>query len=376
MKIGFEAKRVFNNYTGLGNYCRTLLENIAELHHDEVESHLFTPRIQDNARTHHFLDSGDYHLHLPKGAFKTYWRTAGVVKDLQQEGIELFHGLSHELPVGIRKSGVKSVVTIHDLIFRHYPKQYNRMDNLIYDVKFKYACENADKVVAISECTKNDIIDFYGIDPAKIEVIYQTCDDSFRGEVASEQRAKAVYRYGLPTEFILYVGSIIPRKKLKAIVEALYTMPESERVPLVAIGAGGPYKDEILSFVQEHKLEKWVYFPEKVAFSDFPALYQQAQAFIYPSIYEGFGIPIIEALFSQTPVITSNLSCLPEAAGPDACYVDPYQPESVAEGIRKVVQEQSLRESMIEKGLAYVQRFDKAIVTAQMVNLYKEVLDS
>ncbi|PWJ40853.1 glycosyltransferase family 4 protein [Sediminitomix flava] len=372
LKVGFDAKRVFNNYTGLGNYCRTLVENLDEMYRDEMELHLYTPRVQENLRTKPFLEN--YPIHLPEGGSKSYWRTKGMTNDLVEDGIDIFHGLSHELPLGLKKSGVKSVVTIHDLIFKIYPRQYNPIDNIIYNLKFKSACQQADKVVAISENTKYDIVKYFDIAPDKIEVIYQTCDESFYYQVSEEKIEEVKHKYSLPNEYLLYVGSVIERKKLLSVVEALKQMPEDQRVPLVVVGGGTSYKKKVKSFVAKHKLEKWVLFKEQIAFADFPALYQGASIFIYPSVYEGFGIPIIEALFSKTPVITSHFSCLPEAAGPNAYFVDPNYPETIAVGIEKIMSDHSLREDMILRGYQYVQRFHKEQVTRDVAQMYKRLV--
>ena len=178
LRIGYDAKRLFNNFTGLGNYSRTLLQDLSE-HFPENEYLLFSPKVKKNDRTKPFFDPSKYTIKTAKGN-STFWRSLGIKKDLENNQIQLFHGLSHEIPFGLQKTKIKSVVTIHDLIFKHYPEQFPFIDRKIYDWKFKYSCENADRIVAISESTKKDIIHFYNIPPEKIEVIYQTCDALFK----------------------------------------------------------------------------------------------------------------------------------------------------------------------------------------------------
>lgn len=371
-RIGFDAKRLFNNFTGLGNYSRTLLSNLAEYYPDQAYF-LYTPKVVKNEETHFFLNSALYNVQLPKRGSGAWWRSVGIKKDIRKHKVQLFHGLSHELPLGLDSIGVKSVVTIHDLIFKRYPGQYAALDRMIYDFKFKYACEHADHIVAISDSTKKDIIDFYNISEEKISVIYQSCHERYMQEKTKKTLEAIRKRYQLPTEYMLTVGSITERKNLLGIVQALEQIPAGERLPLVVVGKGGSYRQKVQHFITQHQLEKWVLFVD-VDFDDLPAIYQSASLFLYPSFFEGFGIPVLEALFSRTPVITSNISSLPEAGGPGSYLVDPAQPEAIAEGIEKILGDSIYREQMIKQGLQHAEQFTGEPLTHQMMELYEELL--
>ncbi|MDX1942503.1 MAG: glycosyltransferase family 1 protein [Saprospiraceae bacterium] len=371
-RIGFDAKRLFNNFTGLGNYSRTLLRNLAEFY-PENAYFLYTPKVTKNEETQFFLNSPLYSVHLPQGQPKAYWRSWGVKKDLRKHKIQLFHGLSHEIPVGIQKTKIKSIVTIHDLVFKHYPHHFPLIDRQIYDYKFHYACENANKIIAISESTKRDIIEFYNITAEKIEVIYQSCHERFMQEKSPKAIEAVLKRYQLPGGYFFYVGSVIERKNLLSIVQALELLPSDLKLPLVVVGDGKAYKNKVQEYIARKNLQKQVIFI-KADYDDLPALYQQAKIFIYPSVYEGFGIPILEALFSKTPVITSNISSLPEAGGPDSYLIDPRQPEQIAAGIQKILSNDAFRKEMIEKGFAYAQRFKGAPLTEQLMELYETLI--
>lgn len=371
LRLGYDAKRLFQNFTGLGNYSRTLIRNLVRFY-PEHSYHLFAPNIISNTETQFFLQHKSLHVHTPRTRFKNYWRTFSIKKDVQQAKIQLYHGLSHELPVGLHKTGIRTVVTIHDLIFKHYPNQFPFIDRQLYDAKFSYSCKHADAVVAISESTKQDIIHFYNIPPEKIHVIYQTCHDRFKTPLPEHTLDAVLQQYELPEEFMLYVGSIIPRKNLLGIVEAINLLPKSLRLPLVVIGKGGAYKKKVERYIQKNKLENWVLFPE-VRYEDLPALYQQAQLFLYPSYYEGFGIPIIEALFCQTPVLTARTSSLPEVGGPGAHYVHPDHPEEIATGIEAILTDTAYREKLVDEGYDYVQQFGNEPTTDAMMRLYKSL---
>lgn len=374
MQIGYDAKRLFNNFTGLGIYSRTLLRNLAKASPDDA-FWLYTPKTKDHTETQPFLQNPAFKIRTPQRGNAAWWRTSGIKKDLQHDGIQLFHGLSHEIPLGLPRTGIRSVVTIHDLIFKHYPSQYGFFDRLVYDWKFKYACRHADRIVAISESTKQDIIAFYGIAPERIEVIYQSCDKRFLQKLPPATIAATAQNYRLPQQYLLYVGSIIERKNLLRIVQALALLPNDLKLPLVVVGKGGGYEKQVRQYIADKALEEWVHFI-RPDFEHLPAIYQGASVFLYPSVCEGFGIPVIEALCSGVPVITSRLSSLPEAAGAHSWLVDPASAEEIAEGIHVFLTDAALREKAIREGLIHVEKFKDAVVTQQMLALYRSLLSS
>ena len=334
MKIGFDAKRLFNNYTGLGNYSRTLVKNIAQ-NYPKNEYHLYSTHSNKNNETELFYDKNNFSLHFNKSFFKSIWRSFGIVKQLKKDKIDIYHGLSNELPFGIKNSGIKTIVTIHDLIFKIYPETYPFVDRLIYDFKFKYACKTADKIIAISEQTKKDIIRFYNIAEDKIEVVYQSCQEQFFRECDLDK--SILNQYSFPESYNLYVGSVNERKNLKSIVKAYSILKKDELTPLVIVGNGKKYKQECVELIAKLKLEEYFIWVDNLTdVKHLQLAYMNAKIFIYPSLYEGFGIPIIEALLSKIPVITSNTSCLPEATGGFAKHINPENPHELANAISNI----------------------------------------
>jgi len=369
MKIAFDAKRIFNNFTGLGNYGRAVVANLAK-YYPENEYHLFTPKIKETPETAPFLKP-PFHLHKGSGAM---WRTSGINKDLQKNEIDIYHGLSHEIPIGIQKTGIKSVVTIHDLIIKVYPKQFPFFDRQIYDFKFKYACENADTIIAISESTKQDIVKYYGVSESKIKVNYLSANPIFEQQLTSEQKGAVLKKYDLPTDYLLYVGSIIERKNLLSIIKAMEQLPADLDLPLVVVGKGKFYFQKIKKYLQANPIRNQIIFTKYIETADLPAIYQAAQIFLFPSIYEGFGIPVIEALHSQTPVITSNISSLPEAGGPSSLLINPTSVEEISNGISTILKDASLQQQMISEGKEYVKRFDGEILANELMNVFTEIV--
>lgn len=294
----------------------------------------------------------------------------GIVKDIKREHIDIYHGLSNELPFRINRTGVKSIVTIHDLIFLRYPEFYSLVDRTIYNVKAKYACKVADKVIAVSECTKRDIIKFYDIEPSKIEVVYQGCFPVFREQADDMKKKEVKVKYNLPPEFLLSIGSIEERKNILLIVKALKEIPD---IHFIAIGKQKEYAQTVLNYAAEHGVSDRVHLISNVPLTDLPAILQSARIFIYPSLYEGFGIPIIEAQSSGVPVIGATGSCLEESGGPHSVYVDPCNENELAYQIKRLLNDEDACKQMVTDGLEYVKRFSDKNCTAALMKVYQSL---
>lgn len=372
-RIGFDAKRLFNNFTGLGNYSRTLVHDLQQNFSDN-DYFLYSPKIRNHPETKLFF-SGDFTLRTAKGPGKSLWRTSGIKKNLLSDDLDIYHGLSHELPLGIQKTNITSIVTIHDLIYKFHPGDFPFIDRKIYDAKFRYACKHADRVVAISEHTKRDIIEYFDIAPEKIDVVYQTCSSIFKKKISKEKKTAVAAKYKLPEQFLLYVGSIIERKNLLNLVKAIHSIKGILRIPLIVVGEGKAYKEEVLSYVKKHDLEKHIIFLKNITYADLPALYSLSKIFIYPSKYEGFGIPVIEALWTKTPVITSNVSSMPEAAGTGAHYVDPENAADIADGIIRLLTNKDYYVELMNNGFSHIQRkFTSKEIAEEMMKVYEKAL--
>jgi glycosyltransferase involved in cell wall biosynthesis len=370
MQIGYDAKRAFLNNTGLGNYSRWLIKTMAQ-HYPENTYVLYTPEVKPNPRLGFLNPFKNIVTITPKGKLiKSWWRSKGIVDDLLRDHIDLYHGLSHELPLGIRQSGVKSVVTVHDLIFMRMPEQFGRINRSIYGMKVKKACSVADKVIAISQKTKDDIVELLHIDPEKIEVLYQGCDPSFNVQQEDRQKQVICTKYGLPSKFLLNVGTIEERKNLLLLVKALDLIAE---IPLVVVGKPTKYLDTVKQYLSDNNLTDRVIFIHNAEFSDLPTIYQAASIFVYPSRYEGFGIPVLEAISSGTPVVAATGTCLQEAGGPGSLYTHPDNEAELAEKINSILNNPDLAQTMRDQGLAYATNFDEQQLAAQLMQLYNSI---
>lgn len=374
-KIGFDGKRAVQNFTGLGNYSRYLLEAMQNCF-PENEYILYAPRERENPRLAPLLGRGNMRLRLPEGTvwkkLRPLWRVWGVTNDLATDGIRIYHGLSNELPLNIRKAAkVKSVVTIHDLIFRRLPECYPTIDRWIYDYKFRRACRLADRIIAVSECTKRDIVKDYHIPPEKIEVICQGCDPAFAEEVPVKKKEEVRQHYALPEHYILSVGTIERRKNALLAVKALAHL--AEEMHLVLVGKETAYAQEVRKEADRLGLSRRIHLRQGIPFADLPAIYQCAEVFIYPSFYEGFGIPILEALNSRVPVVAATGSCLEEAGGAHSIYVNPDDVEGAAEAISQAMHPET-RHCMVEEGIKWAARFNATQMAQQTMECYERLM--
>ena len=367
--IGFEAKRVFQNYSGLGNYSRNTI-NLLSRFYPENKYKLFAPKLTD---LYKLPDSAE--VIIPKTFFsqyfRSYWRLYQTAKLLLCNHIDLFHGLSHVLPYCIEKTGVPSVVTIHDLIFLRFPEYYKRIDRKMYQSIYLSSCRRATKIIAISNQTKSDLIQYFGIDQNKIEVIYQTCNNRFYDRVGEEQKSVIRLKFDLPEKFILCVGTIERRKNQLGILKAV--AKEKIDTTVVILGRPTDYINELKQFINESGIQKKVIFLQNTTTEELQAIYQMAEVMVYPSFFEGFGLPVLEAQASGCPVITSNVSSLPEAGGHGAIYITPDNISEIGQAIVHILSDSKFKEKSIQKGTANAELFREELVAERLMKLYKEV---
>lgn len=377
MVIGYDAKRAVNNLTGLGNYSRLVIEAIGRADGGKNRLLLYAPEMRPNVRLSRIknLENVEFRFPGPIGFHGALWRSFGLTNHLRPDGVEIYHGLSNELPLNIRKSGVKSVVTFHDAIYRRLPSCYNPLDRMIYDYKYGHSCRNADMVVAISECTKRDCMELYGVPEERIKVIYQGCDDIFRREVSRTEIESLKSKLYLPQRYIVQVGTLEWRKNLSLSVRALRGVPDD--VVLVAVGRDRRgYKREVMDIARSCGVDKRILFTDSLPFSDLPALYHGARASLLPSRYEGFGIPALEALECCVPFIGAKGSCLEEAGGPDSFYVNPDDADEMTHYINLILDGGEDIEKRILSGRQYARKFSTSDMADNLLACYNHVVQS
>lgn len=385
MNIGFDGKRAFQNSTGLGNYIRSLVA-ILSRHYPHNRYILFAPKQTDlfTAKSFSKVDAV-----FPKSSFykkfASLWRRIGMINEIKKAQLDIFHGVSNELPRGIEKVNIKTVVTVHDLIFERFPKTYNFDERYVHRWKIKHACKVADAVIAISQQTRDDLVNFYKVKASKIYVCYQSCNPIFEIKSSPKENEVVKKRYGLPAKYFLFVSSIAPRKNLVAICEAMILLKEKIDIPLVVIGNGKKEKEAAKALMQSNDmLEKLILLNDlpqskKSAFTtaaDFPAIYQQALALIYPSVFEGFGMPVLEAFWSGAPVICSNASSLIEICADAALYFPPSDHQLLATHMWNIANDKNLADNLREKGFQRTRHFAREKYAEDMMQIYQQVCNS
>jgi glycosyltransferase involved in cell wall biosynthesis len=372
MRIGIDAKRAFFNSRGLGNYSRDTIRILTQKE-SENQYFLYSPKKELKIDFAYNRDNSE--ICTPEGwhsNFSALWRTRFVCDDIRRDRLDIYHGLSHELPYGIEKTGVRSVVTMHDLIFLKNPELFPFFDRYTFKKKYTHGCRIADRVIAISEETKSDLINYLGEKEERIDVVYQGCNPIFHQPVTEAVLQDARTRYALPEQYMLIVCAIEKRKNHQLILKAMRN-PRVD-LPLVVVGRSSEYQKELFDMIREYRLEKRVLFLNEVETAQLPALYKLSSLFVYPSFYEGFGIPILEALTMGVPVVTSKGSCFKETGGEAACYIDPYDEEELSENIIKILSDDDYRGGMIKEGLLHAGKFTDEIIAKNLFSTYKKIL--
>ena len=350
MLIGIDASRsVAQKRTGTENYSLNLIRHLLALGGDH-RYRLYFNRL-----------SPSYNLqpttcNLRVMPFPRLWTHLRLSWEMARRSPDLLFVPAHVLPIVHPR---RSVVTIHDLGYLYYPEAHRPLDRLYLDLSTRYNARAATHLIADSSATKRDLIERYGTNPDKITVVYPGYDDTVFQPVRDEKAIGAVKaKYGIAGDYILFVGTLQPRKNLIRLMEAFSNIQYPiSNIQLVIAGKKGWLYREIFRRVKELGLEGSALFPGYIAAGDLPALLSGAHLFVFPSLYEGFGLPVLEALACGTPVVCSNVSSLPEVAGDAAVLVDPLDVEGLAAALERVLSDEALQARLIERGFERVRKF-------------------
>ena len=367
MRIGIDARKLHD--FGIGTYIRSLLRQLARIDHD-TEYVIFSRPDDQEA------------LGGLGANFRTAAETAGkyslaeqikIPMAIRREGVTLFHEPHYTLPPLVR---CKSVVTIHDCIHLMFPQYLpNRLSLAYARTSITLAARRATRVLTVSESSKRDILRFVDVPPSKIDVIYNSYDERFGVEPREEEVVRVRERYQLHDQFVLYAGNVKPHKNLERLIEAFHLVRDRglDRLKLVLIGDDISKYTALRRAVHRHQLHQYVRFLGYLPEETLAVMYRLAGVFVFPSLYEGFGLPPLEAMASGTPVVTSNVSSLPEVAGDAAVLVDPYETRSIADGIYRVLTDQRLRADLKRLGLARAGQFSWESSVRRVREIYGQV---
>lgn len=364
MLIGIDGNEAnVKNRVGTGVYTLELLKQFASL-----KSPAFQIFLKENPLPDLPKETANF-KYIIFGPKKFWTQFALPIKLTFGEKPNVFFSPAH---YGPRYSKVPFVVTIHDLSYLHFPELFRKEDLLQLTNWSKYSIEKAAHILVPSQSTKNDIIKNYDIKQEKITVTYEGYNKTLFKPSAKTVIKKVKDKYKIVGEYIIFVGTLQPRKNIEKLIDA-FSQIKNSKLNLVIVGKKGWLYDSILQKSKELKIGNRVTFTDFVPSDDLPALISGAEVYVNPSLWEGFGIPVIEAQACGVPVAVSNTSSLPEIVGNSGLLVDPESTESISAGIKKVITDEKLRQDLIKRGLANAKRFSWESCANQTVAVLAKV---
>jgi len=362
---------------GINWYIHNLLTHLPRVDRDNR----YTAFIGDGRFTGPGLALKLSRLPTSRPPIRIFWEQVVQPFALRKEKVDLLHALAFVTPL---LSPCPSVVTVYDLSFLLYPESFKRLKRLYLGLFTRLSARKARRIIAISESTKRDVVRLLGVPSEKVDAVYCGKDAAFR-PLVRDQVATFRAKHGLPERFVLFVGTIEPRKNVTRLIEAfanLHTCTLAHlqtcrlaNLKLVIGGAKGWFYEDVFARVEELGLEGEVVFPGYIPVSELPLWYNAAELFVYPSLYEGFGLPLLEAMACGTPVVTANTSSLPEVVGEAGLTVDPLDVDGLAEAMRRVLGDEALRQEMRERGLQRAEGFSWMKAAQETVQVYRRAME-
>lgn len=366
MKIAIDASELANRREdGTQIYLYNLLKNIAEI--DKKNQYFLYYQNEPKK----LIESPNF-KHIVK-PWPIYWTQSRLPFLLFKEKSDVLFMPIQTLPF-LAPARLKTIITIHDLAFLMYPETFLFGDRVKHKVFAWHAVKRADRVIAVSESTKNDIVKFYGTRPEKINIVHHGYDknlfrparqrpepqamagEPFQNERDCDTIEQIKRKYRIKKLYLLYVGALQPRKNILGLVKAFELLNNNQYQLVIAGGKAWLY-DEMFGYVKKSPLQNNIIFTGRFETGELPPLLWGAEVFVLPSFYEGFGLPVIEAMACGTPVITSNISSLPEVAGKAALLIDPNKPEQITDAIRKILVDKDLKQKMTKDGFENIKKF-------------------
>lgn len=374
MIIAIDATIIREEITGTGFYITNLINGLIKI---------------DNSNTYYIFGDEKFlkrHLKTEKNNFKivhkrfknriirVLWEYFILPLELKKLKVEILHSPNYITP--LMKLGFKVILTIHDLTFLLFADKYPVTKRLLFGRMINIYIKISDKIIAVSENTKKDILRFFTIPENKISVTYESYPEYYNEYIDSKNAKEHLKKYGIKKEFILYVGMIEPRKNILALLKAFIQLDKELDLDLVIVGKKGWYYSEIENFIASVEIEKLnnnIIFTGYIHEDELKYFYRSALVFVYPSLYEGFGLPPLQAMACGVPVITSNISSLPEVVGEAAVQINPESITEIVKNVKLVYNNKDFREILIEKGLKRAKLFNLEKIAENTLNIYKNI---
>ncbi|CUU50754.1 Glycosyltransferase [Clostridium beijerinckii] len=379
MKISLELQPCLKNKSGIGIYTYELSKRLQEYNYITLYGDIFNFINRNNIEKD--IDGLNFNKNIfslfPYGVYRRMWNYVPIRYNwLFNDQSDIYHFFNFIVPPRIEG---KVITTIHDMTYELYPETMDKKNLKRIKSDIHYSVNRADKIITVSESSKNDIMKFLSVDEAKIEIVYNGVEyDKFNKSYSEDEKSKIRVKYTLPKNYILYMGTLEPRKNIESIIEAFSLFKKENTVSnqntkLVIAGKKGWLFENIFNLVNKLSLKDDVIFTDYIDENDKSIIYNMASLFVFPSLYEGFGIPVLEAMASSVPVITSNVSSLPEVAGDAAILVEPKDIKSIAKYMSKVLADKKLRNNLIREGHEQAKKFTWESSAKKLVNIYRDL---
>ncbi|MZK52795.1 glycosyltransferase family 4 protein [Clostridium beijerinckii] len=379
MKISLELQPCLKNKSGIGIYAYEISKRLQKYSDITLYGDIFNFINRNNIEKD--IDGLNFNKNIfslfPYGVYRRMWNYVPVRYNwLFNDKSNIYHFFNFIVPPRIKG---KVITTIHDMTYELYPETMDKKNLKRIKSDIQYSVNRADKIVTVSESSKRDIIKFLNVDEAKIEIVYNGVEyHKFNKSYSEDEKSKIRVKYNLQDNYILYMGTLEPRKNIESIIEAFSLFKKedtmsNQNTKLVIAGKKGWLFENIFNLVNKLSLKDEVIFTDYIEEEDKSLIYNMASLFVFPSLYEGFGIPVLEAMASSVPVITSNVSSLPEVAGDAAILVEPKDIKSIAEYMGKVLVDKELRNNLIKKGHEQAKKFTWESSAKKLVNIYRDL---
>lgn len=379
MRVGIDIRNIGKKRTGDETVFFNLVKNLAQIDGTN-EYFLLTDILDGNVLAGikeklGILDKKNFKVVSLKSGNKFIWNLFTLAGYLEKNPVDVYH-TQYIVPFFVPKK-IKIITHIHDVSFIAYPELISKIDIFFLKLLIPRSLRLADKIISVSEFTKQEIIKYYNTDPEKIEIVYNAANDNFSKDESPEKLEEVRKKYSLPKKFALYVGTMQPRKNIPMLINAFFGIKDKiSGTKLVLVGNKNAHNfdNNINKSISDNNIKSDVIFPGYIDQEDLAAIYKLAEVFVFPSLYEGFGIPILEAFASKLPVLASDIQIHNEIAGEAALYFNPGSLDDFSEKLYNSLADQNLREKLISSGSERINFFSWQRSAQEMLKIYEELI--
>jgi len=370
MRVGIDAHCLGQKKTGNETYTYSLVKHLSRLERDGIDYTVYVAGQIDSAET--LFSNGSFHSKLIRPANPLIRIPIGFAIQSRAQKLDVFHA-QYLLPHHLR---CRTVLTVHDVLYERFPEYFTKADYYRHKIGVPWSCRRADHIITVSEASKRDLVDLYGLDPGKITVTYLGPDSCYRPLDKIESKKLLKEKYGIAEDIILYVGAIQPRKNIPRLLSAFAQLKSERHLPhkLVIVGPKAWLSGETFRALDGNAAKKDVLLTGYVPRTDLPYFYSAASVFVYPSICEGYGLPVVEAMACGTPTIASRGSSLEEISGGAAILVDPFSCDAIAAAIEEVLSDSDLQVKLATLGRERSRQFSCEKMAFETQAVYRQLM--